>query len=318
MELCYHRAPHGNFGDDLNAWLWDELSPGWRDWSADRVLVGVGTLLNTDLERRVGPGRRFLVAGSGVGYAAGLPDVSDRDRWDIRSVRGPLSAQGLGLPAEKGLIDPAAMIPALPAFRDIPRAGRPVFVPHVDSVGRHDWTSDCDAAGIDYVSPQGDSHEVIARLAAAPLVLAESMHAAIIADAFRTPWIPVRIGHKFLPSKWEDWAASVEVTLGDIPPLFGMEERLFGLAHAVIRRRRPKGVPSEAGTPTKVTPGASGPRPRRPGTLLRLRTAVESRHVASALRRHLLRPPMMSDDAVLERKRAAYLDVLDGIRRDYA
>ncbi|PJN96058.1 hypothetical protein CNY89_04815 [Amaricoccus sp. HAR-UPW-R2A-40] len=73
MELCYHRAPLGNFGDDLNAWLWDELSPGWRDWAADRVLVGVGTLLNTDLERRVGPGRRFLVAASSL--------------WDGRSLR---------------------------------------------------------------------------------------------------------------------------------------------------------------------------------------------------------------------------------------
>jgi succinoglycan biosynthesis protein ExoV len=315
MELCYHRVPLGNFGDDLNLWLWDELLPGWRDWAADSVLVGVGTLLNTDLERRVGPGRRFLVAGSGVGYAAGLPDVSDRDRWDIRSVRGPLSAQGLGLPAGKGLIDPAAMIPTLPAFRGIPRAGRPIFVPHSDSVERHDWAAACAAAGLDYVSPQGDSRKVIARLAGAPLVLAESMHAAIIADAFRTPWIPVRIGYKFLPFKWEDWAMSVGVTLGDIPPLFALEERLFALARTVIPRRRQEKAAPEAGT---AAPDASERGPRRPGTLLKLQTAVESRRIVSALKYHLSRPPMVSDDAMLERKRAAYSAVLEGICRDYA
>ena len=28
MKLCYYHDNEGNFGDDLNAWLWPKLLPG--------------------------------------------------------------------------------------------------------------------------------------------------------------------------------------------------------------------------------------------------------------------------------------------------
>ena len=28
MKLCYYHDNEGNFGDDLNAWLWSKLLPG--------------------------------------------------------------------------------------------------------------------------------------------------------------------------------------------------------------------------------------------------------------------------------------------------
>lgn len=309
--MYYHRSPLGNFGDDLNEWLWDDLLPGWRGWSTDRMLVGVGTLLSSDLERRLGEGRRFLVAGSGVGYGDGrAPDVSDRTRWDIRSVRGPASARMLGLPEPLGIIDPAAMIPRVAAFAGIERQGRPVFVPHESTVERHDWAAVCAAAGLDFVSPRGESRAVIRRLAGAPLVIAESMHAAIIADAFRTPWVPVRIGHRFLDSKWHDWADSLGLRLGPIPPLFASEDRLFAAARRSLQSRRRKGSGPADPSPAPKAPG-------RPPRIVRLQIAVEAPRVAGALRRHLKRPPMLSETAVLEAKRTAYAAMLDTIRRDY-
>jgi succinoglycan biosynthesis protein ExoV len=37
------------------------------------------------------------------------------------------------------------------------------------------------------------------------------MHGAIIADYFRTPWIPVKISRKILDFKWHDWCESIDV-----------------------------------------------------------------------------------------------------------
>ena len=43
MKLHYFRSPHGNFGDDLNAWLWPELMPDvWDDGRDGITFVGAG------------------------------------------------------------------------------------------------------------------------------------------------------------------------------------------------------------------------------------------------------------------------------------
>src|SRR6478735_6808648 len=94
MKAYYWESDHGNFGDDLNLWLWDELLPGFRDVHPDVLLVGVGTVLNPVL---LPAGQKKLVVGSGYGYGT-PPDICDTDEWDVRAVRGPLTAEKLGLP----------------------------------------------------------------------------------------------------------------------------------------------------------------------------------------------------------------------------
>ena len=88
MQPFYWQSQHGNFGDDLNLWLWDNLLPGFRDVHPDVLLVGVGTVLDCAL---LPSGMRKLVIGSGLRYGT-LPDLSDKDEWDVRCVRGPLTA----------------------------------------------------------------------------------------------------------------------------------------------------------------------------------------------------------------------------------
>ncbi len=287
MKLLFYKAEGGNFGDDLNDWLWDDLLPGWRGWDDAVTLVGVGTLLN---EERLGPlrDRRLLIVGSGVGYGAQEIGLPLPDTWDIRAVRGPQSARALGLPPERGIIDPAVMVSELDAFRAIPTAGPPIFVPHHASLGRHDWAAACAAAGLDYVSPAGEAHAVIARIAAAPLVLAESMHGAIIADAFRVPWVPLRVNHRFNAAKWRDWAGSLDLAF-DIPPLFPTLDAAF----AMLPKRR-------------------GLRVQR-----RLRVLAERPAVVRALRRAVQRPGLLSDAALYARRKDALRAVLDAVRADY-
>lgn len=295
MDLYYYHSSHGNFGDDLNTWIWDALLPGWREAWPGTTLVGVGTLINNGLPR----GMPKLVVGSGLGYGA-VPDAELMAECRFVSVRGPRSAAGLGLAPGKGIIDPAIMLPELPEFQNLPRTGRPVFVPHQASMFRQDWQKLCDTAGFDFVSPGGDARSVIRRLATAPLVLAESMHAVIIADAFGTPWHGVSISHLFNGAKWLDWADSVGVT-PRIEPLYPWIDR-------AMKRLSKPGKPAAGGGAVAV----SEDRPTTGAMPLkrRIRHAVEAWQTESALRRFLDRPGQLSDRAVLAAAQARYRAVL--------
>jgi hypothetical protein len=60
-----------------------------------------------------------------------------------------------------------------------------------------------------YVDPTWSPERVLAELASCRLVLAEAMHAAIVADALRIPWVPVQSGTHVLSFKWQDWCAAM-------------------------------------------------------------------------------------------------------------
>ena len=311
MKLFLWKSPEGNFGDDLNEWIWDHLLPGWQDWDSDVTLFGVGTLLNRKNLTNV-QGQRILVAGTGAGYGTRYTGPVSPE-WDIRALRGPLSAKALGLDEAIGLIDPAIMIPEFPEFRDLPRSGRPLFVPHIASARRHDWKTACDRLGIDFIAPSEDSKQVIRALAGASVVLAESMHAAILADAFRVPWIPVSISGTFNGAKWQDWGQSLGMQV-DIRPLFPKIARLGDM----LRNARPKAAPAAGQAPVDegVTAKVSSPRYQQ-SLHQRMRVRMESAVLTSALRRAMKRSSQLSDGERLQQKRNAYLRVLEDIRRDY-
>lgn len=214
MRLFHWQSPSGNFGDDLNLWYWDRFLAGWRDWDEDRTLIGVGSILNT---RIIPASSRYLVLGAGSGFGE-LPKVSDTSRWDVRFVRGPMTAKNLGLDAEAFATDPAALIARLPEFAGTDRSGT-AFIPHChsDASRFYDWPSICNAAGLDYISPRADSLAVIQAISRSERVISESMHGAILADAFRIPWLPVAQLDRFNHFKWQDWAASLELDIAITP-----------------------------------------------------------------------------------------------------
>lgn len=208
MKVYHWPSPKGNFGDDLNLWLWDHLLPYYRQNKNYDMLLGVGTVLGSD---HIPENGKILVVGSGAGYGE-KPDIQKDIRWDIRCVRGKLTAKALGLKESQGIIDPAVTIADMSEFQGLKTKYKTIFIPHWGSALTGTWETVCKHAGITYVDPCNESKEVIRKIAQSELVVAESMHAAIIADAFRVPWIPVTTSECINSFKWEDWLSSLDLT----------------------------------------------------------------------------------------------------------
>jgi succinoglycan biosynthesis protein ExoV len=315
MQAFYWESTHGNFGDDLNLWLWDFLLPGFREVHPDTLLVGVGTVLNKVL---LPEKTKKLVVGSGFGYGE-LPDMSNPSEWDIRAVRGPLTARKIGADARLGIIDPAVMVADMPEFRDLPRNGGAIFVPHWESTIGGIWPSVCKAAGLGYVNPCGEAKSVIRAIAQAELVIAESMHAAILADAFRVPWVAVTTSHSINSFKWQDWAASLDLVYN--PRQVPVSTR----AEAIAKGARFWGVDFKGEAPETEDPRTRDlgdvivkvRRDPRPSAMRSAAKQVLATPAILALRQARRAKPQLSADAVLAARKEQFREVLAGIRRDY-
>jgi succinoglycan biosynthesis protein ExoV len=274
MKLWYFRGEGGatNFGDELNPYLWRRLLPGMFDEDDGTQFVGIGTLLND----RLPSARRTVVFGSGVGYYG--PPQPD-DTWKIYCVRGPLSARALGLAPELAITDPAALL-----ARSESADGRPMnrsargFMPHWQS-NPSEWERVCRDAGIEFIDPRWAPARVLDAIRRCDVLLAEAMHGAVVADALRIPWIPVRTRERIHTFKWDDWCASL-----------GLEYRPVTL-------------------PTLW--------PARTGTVHAARRLVKRAIIARALGRIARRAtPVLSDSDVLNRRVQELERRLDALTRD--
>ena len=220
MKLIYFRGHVPNFGDELNTYMWQHLLPAsFLDEDERELFIGIGSILWNTFPKSA----RKYVVGSGYAGYTGQPDVHDGS-WDIVFVRGPRTAQLLGIEPEKAICDSAVLLrgielpPPAPVF-DVG------FIPHYESLDRGFWDEACSLAGIRLIDPRDDVEKVIAQIRGARMVITEAMHGAIVADALRTPWVaakPLNPGHH---AKWLDWsgALSLDVRFSNLRPSSLME-----------------------------------------------------------------------------------------------
>jgi succinoglycan biosynthesis protein ExoV len=292
--LYYCHTPEGNFGDDLNPWLWSRLAPDLVEPRASALFLGIGTLLS----RKVPAEPHKFVLGSGCGYGR-LPVIDSR--WRIYGVRGPLTAARLHLDPVPALGDPAILVRSLglPAQRTL----HPVsFMPHHRSMPQADWPALCRRAGLHCIDPRGAVGQVLREIQQTGLLLAEAMHGAIVADALRVPWIPVRMYSHFLEFKWRDWTQSMEVPLrlAVVPPLCTRELSMGeGVVHAL----------------KKGLAGAGMGKPKWNRLPLRVSSERETGEVLSRLADLPAdHPPCLSTDATLRRVEARLSGQLEELR----
>lgn len=201
----YRGAQRTNFGDELNPFLWGKLLDPQKLERAPGALLGIGTVLN-EAFLAVVPERPLIVFGSGAGYYP-LPSP---EGIDILFVRGPKTAQLIRRSWYKDvewITDPGVLVAGFKKNleNDIPIS----FVPH--------WTTFIEdpklgerlnQIGVNLIDPTLPVESVLDLIERSRLVISEALHGAVVADAFRIPWIPVygQHGHLF---KWIDWCDSI-------------------------------------------------------------------------------------------------------------
>jgi succinoglycan biosynthesis protein ExoV len=314
MKVFHWKCDPGNFGDDLNLWLWDGLLPGLREQHPQVLLVGVGTVLQ---QGKLPDEMKKLVVGSGVGYGP-PPEVAGRRDWDVRCLRGPLTAEKLGLDPDLAVTDPAALVSDMPEFRNLPKTHDALFIPHWQSAVHGVWSAVAKAAQVGYMSPCRDCKTVIRAIGQSKLVIAESMHAAIVADALRVPWIAVKSSHDYHSFKWKDWTASLNLTYQPqrIPPSTRAEagaksEPFWGFQRGSADVDAEPGEARDAEAPPGTAPGPRASVSRAIAKHILAAPAV------LALRQARRAEPQLSSDATLADRKERLRVVLAGIRRDY-
>lgn len=262
MRLYFHKDPLGNFGDDLNPWLFEALMPGMfrghcyhdpalRESGDDEgpLFVGIGTLLNDRIPKRA----QKAVFGSGAGYG---PASTIDDRWTVYCVRGPITADLLGLPREQAITDAAALLTRV-ALPKPGKTARYAFMPHCATARAGSWDLVCADLDILYIDPQSTVEDILTAIQATDTLITEAMHGAIIADSLRIPFVPVTTTSGVLDVKWRDWCASLDMDYrpSRLPSLWkrdgvaglaGKTKDLakFHLAKQALRRVLRKGLPT--------------------------------------------------------------------------
>lgn len=228
MKLGYVEVP--NFGDALNPYIFDHYLPGLFDGQPDEVLMGIGSILGFEQFEET-PKKIVFSSGYARGYAA--PPMIDHT-YDVFCVRGPLTARELGLDPKLAVTDGAGLL----RFMDhepVETTHPYTYVPHKSTEKLYDWPRVCRETGINYVSPESGVEHVLTEIRRSEVVLAEAMHAAIVADTFRIPWVPVVTNARINEFKWRDWAASLDMDYEPqrIPNIYKRSHIEEGIQHRI-------------------------------------------------------------------------------------
>ena len=205
MKIFKHKDWRGNFGDDMNDDFVKELWPDFEKCNRENIFC-IGTLLNEG----AGEIKNSIIIGSGCGYGDSVK--FDYKTSMIYGVRGPLTAKKLGLADEFVIGDPALLLPKIKSFSDgksLLRGRSVVIVPHHRTSELWNF-EDAESSRYCYLDPgRTKINDLIATISQASLVVAEAMHAAIVASAFCVPFIPVSIRGKMEEFKWNDFYGAI-------------------------------------------------------------------------------------------------------------
>ncbi|MBF2057631.1 MAG: polysaccharide pyruvyl transferase family protein [Cyanobacterium sp. T60_A2020_053] len=212
MKLYYWKNGNEiNFGDDLNPWLWHKLIPNILDNDPTTAFIGIGTVLNSSLRSKTPDAKIRVIFGSGAGYGGKNGNLVLDDTHKVYCVRGPLTARKLGLSLDYSICDSAILTRKVFDF-SLSKKYTFSFMPHHSFISKGvPWQEICQQAGIEFIDSTKSVEECLTKIAQTEILIAEAMHGAILADAFRVPWIPIITHGAINRSKWEDWCSSIDI-----------------------------------------------------------------------------------------------------------
>jgi succinoglycan biosynthesis protein ExoV len=225
MKYIYYKDPNGNFGDDLNGWLWPQLF-GEEKNIDDIAFIGIGSILFNNHKIISNLDQKKIVFGTGIRPTHEKFIIDDK--WDVKFLRGPLSSIYFNNKYE--YISDAAyavrLIEKFNSIKNIKKKHEISLMPYFRSVNYFDWKSICEKLGFNYISPLSENgvEFTLNEISSSKYLITEAMHGAILADALRVPWhryiltTPITEGPMVSEFKWLDWLSSIE--LGNINNTF--------------------------------------------------------------------------------------------------
>ena len=309
MKITFFRGRYPNFGDELNTWMWQKLLPNFFDDDESELFIGIGSTIGDHYEKSA----KKIIFGAGfvLGYNE-KPDVSTTD-WDIYFVRGPRTAKALNISPDLALGDAAILMRTIVDYKK----WKPEvisFIPHWESLERGNWQEVCKIAGINLIDSRRPVEELIGELLRSKLVICEAMHGAIVADAFRIPWIPVIPLAKIHRDKWHDWAEALDVSL---TPQYLIPSSIY---EAIATKRSNIRNDSNSGSSTTSITENINPTLLRKikKRIKRFRTIIVSYISAYRLRNIAKTTPHLSKDEVIEDITKKMLEKLELLRQNYS
>lgn len=211
MKLYFWNGP--NFGDQLNAYIFPQLFPDLLRTAEDGILLcGIGSIIEKNL---IPDGQDIIIFGSGMRHPI---YEGDRIGWDIRFLRGPLSANCLSRPNDY-ITDAAYCLSFIDDFKNLSCASKKKYkaslIPYFSYAPLLPWQRVCNRVGINYIDPAGHPKDIIREVLSSERIIAGAMHGAIVADICRVPWVRLRMDQ--FPTedplttefKWADWMLSL-------------------------------------------------------------------------------------------------------------
>ncbi|ANI88863.1 hypothetical protein A9P82_05895 [Arachidicoccus ginsenosidimutans] len=227
MELLYFKSKKGNFGDDLNPWLWPQLFD-MKAKEKEAKFLGIGSILhngNPDLIKYAQ--YKKIVFGTGIRPNKDYSKFAIDATYDIRYLRGPQSSKMLN-DKYKYIADAAYCIRILQDFDskfcNTPKKYQLSLMPYFHSIEFFDWEKLCKSIGAHYISPLSENgvEATLREIAQSQFLITEAMHGAILADILRVPWhrfvlsTPYTEGARISEFKWTDWQESIYETNNEI------------------------------------------------------------------------------------------------------
>ena len=291
MKLYYYRSIAPNFGDDLNNALMPKVFPRFFDEDEVVLFLAIGSVLFDHHPQQA----MKVVFGSGFGQYTAAPRLDER--WKFYCVRGPLTAQALGLD-ERLVAADAAVLVNRHMKREVPKRFKFSYIPHWQSLLNGNWPRACELADVELIDPRWPVDRVLEMIQASNTVITEAMHGAIVADALRVPWVPVLPFHRSHRFKWSDWAGALEINLRPYPTFPATLHDLW-----VSKTGRDGNWMSSKNRLVQLAVGAAN------DTLPYV--------AARGLRRLSEMEPVLSSDIALARAIAKLEEAADQIRRDF-
>jgi succinoglycan biosynthesis protein ExoV len=246
MNLKYFKAEtHGNFGDDLNPYIFKKMFPKHFEQGVydDIDFCGIGTILGTAMISE----KKTVVFGTGI---RDIARKYNKENWDVFFLRGPISSNVLGYNGEKYITDAAYLLPLVnqSVLESVPKKHKVSVIPHFEHLLALDWKKLQRSGDFNLIDIREPVETVIKQICESEKVIASAMHGAIMADICRVPWLRMRMSvqpsETFLVSdmKWNDWLLSLNMNDGNAINVENYQSKDRYLFYYYLSRKIKRGI----------------------------------------------------------------------------